>query len=127
MTDVSASPDVLIQRLEDQRYRAVLTGDLETFEGLCHPRLVYTHTGGNRDSLKSYMDKLRTGALQYHRIDHKSEKITVIGNTALVLIQTTADLTVNGSHKAMKCNALAVWVNEAGSWKFIAYQPTPQA
>ncbi|MDQ0925620.1 hypothetical protein QF038_004128 [Pseudarthrobacter sp. W1I19] len=127
MADVSASPDVLIRRLEDQRYGAVLTGDLETFEGLCHPGLMYTHTGGDRDSLKSYMDKLRTGALHYHRIDHKSEKITVIGNTALVLIQMTADLRVNGSRKAIKCNALAVWVNEAGAWKFIAYQPTARA
>ena len=51
MTHENASLDVHIQRLEDQRYHAVLTGDLETFEGLCHPRLVYTHTRGDRDSL----------------------------------------------------------------------------
>lgn len=73
----------------------------------------------------TYVGKLRTGTLRYHRIDHQSEKITVIG-TALVLLQATGDLTVNGVRKAMKCSALAVWVNESGSWKFIAHQPTPQ-
>lgn len=127
MTDSATSPETLIQQLEDQRYSAVLTGDWETFERLCHPGLVYTHTGGHRDSLDTYVGRLRTGAIRYHRIDHKSEEITVIGNTALVQLQTTADLTVNGAYKAMKCSALAVWVNESGSWKFIAYQPTPQS
>lgn len=127
MTHESASLDVHIQRLEDQRYHAVLTGDLETFEGLCDPRLVYTHTRGDRDSLDSYISKLRTGALQYFRIDRKTEQIAVIGNTALVFTQVNADLSVHGSPKSMKCNALAVWVNEAGSWKFIAYQPTAHA
>ncbi|MDQ0029079.1 nuclear transport factor 2 family protein [Arthrobacter bambusae] len=126
MTDSGVDPASVIQRLEDQRYNAVLAGDVDTFERLCHPELVYTHSGGNRDSLKAYIDKLRTGAVRYHRIDHKCEKITVIGNTVLVNLQMNADLTVNGTPMTMNNSALAVWVNEKGSWKFVAYQATPQ-
>ncbi len=36
-----------------------------------------------------------------------------------------ADLTVNGTSMTMNNSALAVWVNEEGSWKFVAYQATP--
>ncbi|MET3934623.1 nuclear transport factor 2 family protein [Arthrobacter sp. OAP107] len=117
---------VVVQRLEDQRYSAVLAGDVDTFERLCHPELIYTHSGGNRDSLTAYTDKLRTGAVRYHRIDHRSENITIIGNTALVSVQMNADLTVNGTSMTMHNSALAVWVREEGSWKFVAYQATPQ-
>ncbi|UKA55243.1 nuclear transport factor 2 family protein [Arthrobacter sp. FW305-BF8] len=126
MANSSSNAKAVVQRLEDQRYSAVLAGDVDTFEGLCHPELVYTHSGGNTDSLKAYTDKLRTGAVRYHRIDHESEKITIIGNTALVVVRMNADLTVNGTPTTMKNSALAVWVNEEGSWKFVAYQATPQ-
>jgi hypothetical protein len=126
MVDPRREAETVVQRLEDQRYSAVLAGDVDTFERLCHPQLVYTHSGGNRDSLEAYIDKLRTGSVRYHRIEHISEKITIVGNTALVNLRMQADLTVNGTFLQMENAALAVWVNEGGSWKFIAYQATPQ-
>ncbi|MGO4250255.1 nuclear transport factor 2 family protein [Paenarthrobacter sp. RAF54_2] len=125
MADSSSNAKAVIQRLEDQRYDAVLAGDVDSFEGLCHPELVYTHSRGNTDSLKDYTDKLRSGVVRYHRIDHQSETITIVGNTALVIVRMNADLTVNGTPMTMKNSALAVWVNEEGSWKFVAYQATP--
>lgn len=125
MAHPSINVGAVVLRLEDQRYRAVLDGDVDAFERLCHPKLVYTHSGGNTDSLKAYTDKLRTGAVRYHRIDHQTENITVVGHTALVNIRMNADLTVNGIPMTMKNSALAVWVNEEGSWKLVAYQATP--
>jgi ketosteroid isomerase-like protein len=123
----TTSPDhALIQGLEDKRYEAVLNQDYDTFEGLCHADLVYGHTGGNRDSLETYMAKLRTGALRYHRIDHPVENIVLVGDVALVTGQMTADLTIKGSNKTLNNSALAVWTKDAGEWKFVAYQPTPQ-
>jgi hypothetical protein len=115
----------LIRDLEGKRYKAVLDMDLDSFENLCHPRLVYSHSDGNRDSGQDYMAKLRTGALRYHGIENSIEGITIIGNTALVLGRIKADLTVNGTDKTMNNSSLAVWVKEGEKWKFIAYQPTP--
>jgi ketosteroid isomerase-like protein len=117
----------LIQDLENKRYEAVLTRDFDTLESLCHTELVYGHTGGNRDSLDTYLAKLRTGTLQYHRIDHPFEDIVLVGDTALVIGQMNADLTVNGTNKKLNNSALAIWTKDTGDWKFVAYQPTPQA
>jgi hypothetical protein len=123
----TTSPDqAVIQELEDKRYAAVLDQDYDTFESLCHADFVYGHTGGNRDSLETYMAKLRTGALRYHRIDHAVENIVLVGTTALVTGLMNADLTVNGITKTLNNSALAVWTKDAGEWKFAAYQPTPQ-
>lgn len=93
-------PDhALIRGLEDQRYAAVLDQNFDILTSLCHAELVYGHTGGNRDSLDSYLNKLRTGTLRYHRIDHPVDNIVLVGDTALVFGQMNAHLTVNGSNK----------------------------
>lgn len=126
MAQTTSPAHALIQGLEDKRYEAVLNQDFDTLESLCHPELVYGHTGGNRDSLDTYLGKLRTGALRYHRIDHPVENIVLVGDTALVIGQMNADLTVDGINKALNNNALAVWTKDTGDWKFVAYQPTPQ-
>ncbi|UXM92504.1 nuclear transport factor 2 family protein [Paenarthrobacter sp. JL.01a] len=120
-------PQSLIRRLEETRYTAALEPDLATFEGLCHPQLVYSHSGGNRDSRTEYLDKLRTGALRYRRIEHDIDNILIIGDTALVFGQMSADVTVNGTDKTINNRSLAVWVQDAGNWKFAAYQPTPSS
>lgn len=127
MTRADAAPQMLIRNLEDQRYQAVLEHDFDAFVNLCHERLVYSHSGGNRDSLESYVGKLRSGALRYDRIDRTIDKVLIVGGTALVLGQMKADVTVNGQPKTLNNSSLAVWVDDdSGHWKFIAYQPTPQ-
>jgi ketosteroid isomerase-like protein len=126
MTRFPTPDQNVILELENQRYDAALALDFDRLESLCHAELVYGHTAGNRDSRAAYLDKLRSGALRYHRIDHPVENIVLAGDTALVVGQMTADLTVNGTTKTLNNSALAVWTREAGSWKFIAYQPTPQ-
>ncbi|YCK79841.1 nuclear transport factor 2 family protein (plasmid) [Arthrobacter sp. D3-18] len=124
----TTSPDhTTIQNLENKRYKAVLDQDFDTFQDLCHPQLVYGHTGGNRDTLGTYLAKLRAGTLRYHQIDHRVESIVVTGTTALVVGRMNADLTVNGTYKTLNNNALSVWTKDDGDWKFVAYQPTPLA
>ncbi len=115
-----------ITSLENKRYQAVVEGDYDTFEKLCGNELVYAHSGGDRDSLGSYMTKLRTGMLRYHRIEHQIENIIIVGNTALVIGEMKAELTANGTDKRLNNSTLAVWIHDSGEWKFVAYQPTPQ-
>jgi hypothetical protein len=117
--------DAEILRLEDRRYTSVLQQDYGTLEALCHPELVYGHSAGNRDSLETYLAKLRGGSLRYHRIEHPVESILVLGDSALVLGSMNAELTVSGVTKTLNNTCLAVWTRITGSWKFIAYQPTP--
>lgn len=126
MDNATAAEKDKIVALEERRYQAVVDGDYDAFEDLCHQRLVYTHSLGDRDTLSSYLEKLRKGFYRYHRIDHPIEDIVLIGDTALVLGQMNADLTVNGTHKTLANSALSVWIKEGETWKFLAYQPTPR-
>ena len=115
-----------IAQLEQERFSAIVNRDFEAFRAIAHPELMYTHSNGNTDTLKSYIEKCREGFYIYHWIDHPVTKIVINGHVALVLGEMNADLTVGGRSKRLNNASLAVWVREGSSWKFIAYQPTPK-
>ncbi|MFF2318331.1 nuclear transport factor 2 family protein [Arthrobacter sp. NPDC058097] len=111
MTHFPTPEQRAILELENQRYDAALALDFDTLESLCHAELVYGHSAGNRDSRAVYLNKLRSGALRYHRIDHPVDNIVLAGDTALVIGEMNAQLTVNGTTKALNNSALAVWTS----------------
>lgn len=113
-----------INALEHERFDAIVSGDLERFTTLCHERLVYTHSDGSRDSLESYVEKVKQGFYRYSHISHPVEEIIIIGGVALVVGRMIADLTIDGTEKKLDNKSLAVWVCEKNQWKFLAFQPT---
>ncbi|WP_431969828.1 nuclear transport factor 2 family protein [Nocardia sp. bgisy134] len=123
-TTATAEIESTIRSLEDERYAAVLAGDIERFAALAHPSLVYTHSNADVDTLDSYLDKLRSGHYVYHRIDHPVTRIVVADDTAVVLGEMHADITAGGVRKQLANRALAVWVREGAGWLLLAYQPT---
>ena len=123
MNDIQADQAAL-RELEAARFDAVVAGDFDTFASYCHPDLLYTHSNAVVDTLDSYMAKCRDGYYDYHHIDHPIDKITVLGDAALVFGEMRADLTAAGTRKQLDNVSLAVWVRDHDTWKLLAYQPT---
>jgi ketosteroid isomerase-like protein len=113
-----------IRELEDRRFDAVVAGDFDDFAAVCHPELIYTHSNAVTDTLESYLEKCRNGFYVYHAVEHPVTKIVVLGDTALVLGEMNADLTVGGTRKQLRNSSLAVWVRDGDTWRLIGYQPT---
>ncbi|VXC42772.1 conserved hypothetical protein [Arthrobacter sp. 9V] len=127
MTIENSPIEAEIRALEDRRYNAVIRGDFDTLESLFHIQLVYTHSRGDRDTLASYLTKLRQGFYKYHRIEHPIDNILLVGDTAIVVGEMNAELSVNGTAKTLTNNVIAVWTKDSGTWKLLAYQPTPRS
>ncbi|MFE5286774.1 nuclear transport factor 2 family protein [Nocardia sp. NPDC056611] len=123
-TITTTEVEALIRRLEDERYAAVLDGDVDAFVALAHPDLVYTHSNAEVDSLDSYVEKLRAGFYRYHRIDHPVTRIIVTDEVAVVVGEMHADITAGGTRKTLSNRALALWVRARNRWLLLAYQPT---
>ena len=115
----------LIRSLENQRYQAMQQGDLDTFQRLAHPALVYVHSNGVKDDLAAYLNKCRAGLYHYHRIDHSVHEVRVCGAIALVFGQMSADIVSHGVAKNLNNLTLSVWQKSQGQWQLTAYQPTP--
>ena len=109
---------------EDERYRAMVDGDLPTLDRLLADEVSYAHSSGVRDTKEQYLAKVRSGYYDYHRIDHPVERVEVLGGTAVVVGRMTADLTVDGTRKTIDNLSLAVWTRAAEGWRLLAYAPT---
>lgn len=115
----------LIRGLENQRYQAMLDGDVDTLESLLSDNLVYTHSFGDRDTKRTYLDRVRSGFFVYNTIEHPVEHLFVTTDCAVVVGQMRATVINNGESKSLNNACLAVWAQEGAAWRFLAYQPTP--
>jgi len=114
-----------IRALEDERYDAMLAGAADTLDRLLSDRLVYTHSTGGRDTKASYLAKMREGAIIYESIEHPVEDVIVTGTTAVVIGGMNARLQLGGQPRELHNTITAVWVEEDGTWRLIAFQGTP--
>jgi ketosteroid isomerase-like protein len=125
VTGAAHAQEARIRQLEDERYRAMLDGDVETLGRLLSARLSYTHSNGDRDSKESYLQKVRDGYFVYRSVAHPVDRIEVLAGAALVIGEMHASAEVGGRPAEISSRALAVWAQDGEDWTLIAYQPTP--
>jgi hypothetical protein len=111
-----------IERLEDERYAAMLGKDIGTLERLLHPDLVYMHSSGVADDKASYIAGVRDRVWDYTSIERSEATVRLHRPLALVFNRLKISLTVRGVAKSLDNRALAVWVAEEGAWRLIALQ-----
>jgi hypothetical protein len=120
-------PDIrdTVRALEDRRYAAMLAGDLAALGELLSERLAYSHSTGGRDSKAEYLEKVRNGTFVYESIEHPIDTIVTGQDYAVVVGQMISRVWRSGELTMLRNAALAVWVAEEGTWRLLAYQPTP--
>ncbi len=124
-TTAAAIPD-LIRALERQRYAAMIAADIPTLDALLSENLLYTHSNASVDDKASYLEKVASKYFDYLELDHPEEQLVVTGSTVLVLGRMEGRIIMEGkTERRLNNRALTVWVEEAGQWKMVAFQPTP--
>jgi hypothetical protein len=110
----------MIRRLEQQRYAAMLTGNVAALERLLDDALTYTHSSGAVDTKASYIYGVRDKVWVYNEITRENERILVRGGCGLVFCRLKIDLDVRGTPRKVDSNSLAVWVEADGATRLIA-------
>jgi ketosteroid isomerase-like protein len=125
------APDAVrarIRRLEDRRYAAIIDGDVAVLDELLSDQLVYTHSTGARETKAMYLARVRSRPSAYDSIDHPEEQILTGDGVAVVIGRMIARIRSSGGEISTMTNAAtAVWALERGSWRLLAYAPTPLA
>lgn len=114
-----------IARLEDRRYAAMKAGDVAALRELLSERLHYSHSLGDRDTLQSYLDKVAAGHFVYQSVSHQTDWTEDLPGAVLLGGRMTAQVLVAGQPRRIDNAFLAIWADEGGAWRLIAYQPTP--
>ena len=110
---------------EHRRWKAMLDADWDALASLLSDRLHFMHSNARSDGKASLLDKLRRGAIVYHRITGEDIAVTAFDGVATMTMRFTTDVSVGGARRTVDNKTLSVWVWEGGAWRFFAYQPTP--
>ena len=108
---------------DDERLAATKSADPKQLDAIFSNDLRYAHSSGKVDTKASYVQSLTSRNTIYESFDYQERNFTiaapgVVLMTGRVLIHSSN----NGQKVENDLNFLAVWREEGGRWRFLAWQ-----
>ena len=108
---------------DDKRMAAMKSGDRAGLSVIFSDELRYAHSSGVVDTKPSFIETLSSGKTKYLSFDYEERNFTFPSSdialmTGRVRIRTTAAETTTENFLSF----LAVWREEKGQWRFLAWQ-----
>jgi ketosteroid isomerase-like protein len=126
LAPLRAADDPRLEKLratDDERVAAVMAGDRARLTAIFSDDLRYAHSSGAVDDKASYTEALATGRTKYTTWNYEERNFTFPA-PGIALMTGRAHINVTGTSGAtdMILNFLAVWREEKGQWRFLAWQ-----
>lgn len=108
---------------DDDRVAAMRAGDRAKLTAIFSDELRYSHSSGNVDDKTSFTEALTSGRTKYTGIDYEDRKFTFPA-PGIALMTGRAHVQVESANgrNDMILAFLAVWREEQGQWRFLAWQ-----
>jgi ketosteroid isomerase-like protein len=128
LTILHAADDKLmaaVRAADDERIAATRAADRARLAAVYSDDLHYGHSNGKVDNKTSQIQGITTGGNKYERFEHKDRNFRqaapgIVVMTGRVLIHMSN--TQSGEKITNDLNYLAVWREEKGKWRFLAWQ-----
>ena len=108
---------------DDERLAATKAADPKRLDAIFSDELRYAHSSGKVDNKASLLKSLVSRASIYESFDYQERTFTLAG-PGVVLMSGRVLVKVGPAGKAneLDLNILAVWREENGKWRFLAWQ-----
>jgi hypothetical protein len=121
-----------LRAADDERVSAILAADPARLNAIFSDDLRYAHSSGAVDTKASYNDSIVSGKLKYLKMDYVSREFSFPApGIALMTGTVNVKATNGGVDNDLRLSILAVWREEQGHWRFLAWQsakvPPPAA
>ncbi len=108
---------------DEQRFAAAVDADVATLQNLLADDLVYCHSGGDCEGKASFIESLRSGALDYEFIRPEKPTVTALGDAVILNGAAIARFSRNGSPmREAKLGYTDVFVWRDGRWQLVAWR-----
>ena len=123
-----------VRAADDERIAATIAADAARLGASYSDALHYAHSSGKIDTKASQIAGITTGTTKYERVEYKERAFVPAGPGVMlmkghVLVHTRNK--TSGQPGLLDLNYLAVWRQEGGRWRFLAWQssrnPPPAA
>jgi ketosteroid isomerase-like protein len=125
---VMAAEDALTAALraaDDERVAATMAGDRTRLAAIYSDALHYAHSNGKVDTKASQIEGVAAGPTRYEAFTYRERTFVPAGpGVALMkgrLVVTTRNR-ASGQPGQLDLSYLAVWRQEGGQWRFLAWQ-----
>jgi len=114
---------VAVKAADKARVAAMQSGDRVKLEAVFSDELRYAHSNGIVDSKKSFIEVLSAGKTKYVGYDYEEQNFTFPA-PGIALMTGRAHIKAESEGKTMDAvlSFLAVWREEQGQWRFLAWQ-----
>ena len=123
---------VALKAAEQARFEAQVNADAKVLGSLLDDGLEYTHSNGDLDTKKSFVDSLVTGTRDYISSVPTIETVRIFGDVGV--IRGTARVTVGGKDRQpqdLHIGYTDIWLWKDGRWQMTAWRsarlPAPAA
>ena len=117
------SPAATLRTADDERVSAIVAADPARLTAIFSDELRYAHSTGAVDDKASYMDSLVSGRTKYVVYEYEERNFTFPApGIALMAGRVHIQSTSAGGVSDGILNILAVWRQEQGKWRFLAWQ-----
>ena len=112
-----------VQAADKARVAAMQSGDREKLDAVFSDELRYAHSNGIVDTKKSFIEILSAGKTKYVGYDYEEQNFT-FPTPGIALMTGRAHVKAESEGKTMDAvlSFLAVWREEKGEWRFLAWQ-----
>jgi ketosteroid isomerase-like protein len=112
-----------VQAADKARIDAMQSGDHEKLSAIFSDELRYAHSNGDVDTKASFIDILSAGKTKYVGYDYEEQGFT-FPSPGIALMTGRAHVKAESEGKTMDAvlSFLAVWRQEKGRWRFLAWQ-----
>jgi hypothetical protein len=114
-----------VRAADDERVAAMLAGDSARLTAVLSGGLRYVHTSGHVDTKASYITARITPSTAYDRIDYLERNFLPADSGVVLMYGHVLIHSLHGTKNSADLDFLAVWRNENGSWRLLAWQSTP--
>ena len=122
----AANTDKLIAAVraaDDERVAATKSGDRARLEAIYSDDLHYAHSNGKIDTKASYVESLVKRTTIYEKYDYLTREFRPAGPGVVLMIgRVLIQSSGAGGTQKNDLNILAVWREEKGKWRFLAWQ-----
>jgi ketosteroid isomerase-like protein len=120
------SEEALIRSLENEEREAILKGDTTMLYRLMSSQIVVHNPENTIVNFKQFMQRIKSGKINYGTFERQIEKITFIGDAAIVMgkeLLIPKGATQN-ANKTVTRRFTNFWMKENDVWKLSARQAT---
>ncbi len=104
--------------------QGMLDGNKTVLDQVTAADLTYGHSNGKLEDKATFISVLASGENDFVTMDVTEQTIKVLGNTAIVRHNFSAQTNNGGTPASTKLAVLLIWQKQQGKWKLIARQAT---